>query len=104
MSEVPQPVLTSSDMFRKNYGAVDWSAKRKQAPKKATPASTRRTTSTVSSSRPHVSANAAVHRDQVARFNKEATHGVHYEKDGSMVSTSYSAREREARRRGLSFG
>lgn len=71
---------------------------------KRIPAETRRTTSTVSSSRPHVSKNAAIHADQVESFNKECGPGVSYNGFGQMVSTSYAAREREARRRGLSFG
>lgn len=71
---------------------------------KCIPAETRRTTSTVSSSRPHVSKNASIHVDQVERFNKECASGVSYDARGDMVSTSYAAREREARRRGMSFG
>ena len=66
--------------------------------------SMKRTTSTVSSSRPHISANAGIHADQVAQFNKECGPGCHYEAGtGNLVSTSYAAREREARRRGMSF-
>lgn len=71
---------------------------------KCIPAETRRTTSTVSSSRPHVSKNMGVHADQVPQFNKECSPGVTYNERGHMLSTSYAAREREARRRGKSFG
>lgn len=71
---------------------------------KSLPEHQRRTTSTVSSSRPHVSKNLAVHADQAKQFNKEATQGVTYDNRGNMHSTSYAAREREARRRGKSFG
>jgi len=64
----------------------------------------KRTTSTVSSSRPHVSQNMGIHADQVAQFNKKVGAGVQYDGNGAMHSTSYAAREREARRRGMSFG
>ena len=64
----------------------------------------KRTTSTISSSRPHVSKNMAIHADQVRDFNKKAGPGVQYDTSGVMHSTSYAAREREARRRDMSFG
>jgi len=70
---------------------------------KCVPAETRRTTCTISSSRPHLSSNLAIHSDQVPKFNKECGPGVHYESNGVMSSNSYAAREREARRRGKSF-
>jgi hypothetical protein len=104
MSEVPQPSNINSDEFNDNFDAIDWSKPYERAPKPATQVGGKRTTSTVSSSRPNVSQNAGVHRDQVERFNKEAVQGVTYTKSGAMESTSYRAREREARRRGLSFG
>jgi len=66
--------------------------------------SRKRTTSTISSSRPNVSTNLAIHQDQVASFNKQCGPGVSYAGDGRLHSTSYAAREREARRRGKSFG
>lgn len=54
--------------------------------------------------KPHESFNAAVHRDQVDKFNKECVSGVHYDTGtGNLISTSSQSREREARRRGLSF-
>lgn len=71
---------------------------------KCIPVETRRTTSTISSSRPHVSKNASIHADQVENFNKQCGPGVLYNAQGHMESTSYAAREREARRRGMSFG
>lgn len=66
--------------------------------------STKRTSSTVSQSRPHVSKNMGIHADQVASFNKKVGPGVQYDKKGACHSTSYAAREREARRRDMSFG
>ena len=104
MSDVPQPVNINSEVFNANYDEIDWSKPYERAPTPTPPVSTKRTTSTVSSSRPHVSKNAAIHRDQVKQFNKECVQGVSYDGSGAMVSTSYRAREREARRRGLSFG
>ena len=104
MSDVPQPVNINSDEYKENFDAIDWSKPYERAPKPQAPVSTKRTTSTVSSSRPHVSKNAGCHRDQVERMNKAAVQGVTYNERGHMVSTSYQAREREARRRGLSFG
>ena len=54
--------------------------------------------------KPHYSDNAAIHADQVASFNTKCARGTHYEKGtGRLVSTSSGAREREARRRGMSF-
>ena len=54
--------------------------------------------------KPHYSSNAAIHADQVAAFNTKCARGTHYEKGtGRLVSTSSGAREREARRRGMSF-
>lgn len=104
MSDVSQPTNINSDEFNKNFDEIDWSKPYERAPVPAPPVSSKRTTSTVSSSRPNVSKNAGVHRDQVERFNKEAVQGVTYTKSGAMESTSYRAREKEARRRGLSFG
>ena len=58
----------------------------------------------IRSAHPHVSANAGVHVDQVASFNKQCARGTSYDsRTGNLVSTSSAAREREARRRGLSF-
>jgi len=71
---------------------------------KCLPEYSRRTTSTVSSSRPNISKNAGIHVDQVKSFNKQCATGVTYDNNGNLQSTSYAAREREARRRGLSFG
>jgi len=69
------------------------------------PAPTRRTTSTVSSSRPNISKNVGIHADQVEQFNKDCGPGIEYEAGtGYMKSNSWAAREREARRREMSFG
>lgn len=68
------------------------------------PEASKRTTSTISSSRPHVSKNMAIHVDQVADFNKKVAVGCQYDNAGRLHSTSYAAREREARRRDMSFG
>ena len=58
----------------------------------------------IRSASPHVSANAGVHVDQVASFNKQCVRGVNYDpRTGNLVSRSAGAREKEARRRGLSF-
>ena len=60
--------------------------------------------SRIRSAHPHVSANAGVHVDQVASFNKQCSRGTSYDpRTGNLVSTSSAAREREARRRGMSF-
>lgn len=58
----------------------------------------------IRSDKPHVSKNAAIHVEQVEQFNKVCASGTHYDAaTGCLVSTSDKAREREARRRGLSF-
>lgn len=60
--------------------------------------------SAIRSNKPHFSESGAIHVDQVESFNKQCEQGVHYDPGtGKMVSTSGPAREREARRRGLSF-
>lgn len=65
----------------------------------------KRTTSTISSSRPNTSSNLGIHADQVERFNKDCVPGVEYEKGtGNLISNSWQRREDEARRRGKSFG
>lgn len=59
---------------------------------------------TIRSNNPHVSRNAAIHVDQVKAFNKQCVRGTHYDPGtGNLHSNSSQAREREARRRGLSF-
>ena len=58
----------------------------------------------IRSDKPHISKNAAIHVEQVEQFNKVCASGTHYDAaTGCLVSTSDKAREREARRRGLSF-
>ena len=58
----------------------------------------------IRSDKPHISTNAAIHVEQVESFNKQCVSGTHYDPaTGKLVSTSDRAREREARRRGLSF-
>ncbi len=101
--EVPQPPNIVSDSYKDGYDEIDWDKPYERAPVPVPPVSHKRTTSTVSSSRPHISSNAAIHRDQVKAFNKQCAHGTHYREDGKLESTSYRAREREARRRNLSF-
>ena len=59
---------------------------------------------TIRSNSPHVSRNAAIHVDQVKSFNKQCVRGTHYDPGtGNLISNSANAREREARRRGMSF-
>lgn len=54
--------------------------------------------------KPHRSKAAAVHPEQVERFNRECVPGVRYEHGtGDMISTSTAARQREAKRRGKYF-
>jgi hypothetical protein len=63
-----------------------------------------RLVTSIRSAHPHVSKNAAIHVDQVKDFNKRCARGTHYDpRNGNLVSNSAGAREREARRRDMSF-
>lgn len=108
-----------TEEYKENYDLIDWSKssseprevvqttngcilkfgtkKQDQIPVKGIPC--------IREDKPHVSKNGAIHVDQVARFNQQSARGTHYDpKTGNLISTSSHAREREARRRGLSFG
>lgn len=111
-SNPPQPTLLNSDQYKENYDAIDWSKPYSEefqaeldnnrrvvydhTPVKGIPA--------IRTDKPHVSDGMKVHPEQVKRFNKQCVQGVHYNAKGQLVSTSSAAREREARRRGKSFG
>ena len=103
--EPPQPTNVVSEKFKTNYDAIDWSKPYERAEAPKTPDMTPvKGIPCIREDRPHVSQNGAVHVDQVKAFNKQCVRGVHYDAGtGNLVSTSKQAREREARRRGLSF-
>ncbi len=108
-----------TEQYKENYDQIDWSksstkprevietsrgvilkfgeAKPDQVPVKGIPC--------IREDKPHESKNGAIHVDQVKSFNAKCARGTHYDpKTGNLISTSSNAREREARRRGLSFG
>ena len=104
MSDVPQPTTVFSKKYKDNYDAIDWSKPYERAPKPVVLDNTPvKGIPCIREDKPHVSTNAAIHCDQVKDFNKQCVRGVHYDGAGNLVSTSKTAREREARRRGLSF-
>lgn len=93
----------TTDEYRKRFDMIDWSVGKAYKERQASPAS-KLTVSMISSKKPHISKNAAVHRDQVKDFNRQCVQGCHYEPGtGNLISRSANARQKEAKRRGLYF-